>query len=202
MTDVGAAVHRRVHHRRVERLAALIGALVPENAVVVDVGSGDGLLAARLLAARPDLSIRGFDVLARNATHVPVDLFDGTHIPVADAGCDVALLVDVLHHTDDPGPLLREAARIAARCVIVKDHLREGFAAETTLRFMDRVGNARHGVRLTYNYLTRDAWQSVLTTSGLRAEQWEEHLRLYPPPADWLFGRRLHFLASLVPVAR
>jgi SAM-dependent methyltransferase len=114
----------------------------------------------------------------------------------------VALLVDVLHHTDDPGPLLRECARIASRIVVVKDHLREGLAAGATLRFMDWVGNARHGVRLPYNYFTYAQWQSTLAASGLRVARWEERLGLYPPLADWLFGRRLHFVASLETITR
>jgi SAM-dependent methyltransferase len=136
--------------------------------------------------------------LERDSTHVQVELFDGARIPLADASCDVALLVDVLHHADDAGALLAECARVARQAVIVKDHLREGFAAGPTLAFMDWVGNARHGVRLTYRYLTRAQWGELLARTGLRADRWEERLALYPPPADWIFGRRLHFVARLV----
>jgi SAM-dependent methyltransferase len=199
MTGAGDRLHRRlVHGRRVERLTSLIAALLPRDADVVDVGAGDGLLASRLLASRPDIRIRGFDVLERDATHVRVEQFDGARIPLADASCDVALLVDVLHHADDAGTLLAECARVAKQAVIVKDHLREGFAAGPTLAFMDWVGNARHGVRLTYRYLTRAQWGELIARTGLKADRWEERLALYPPPADWIFGRRLHFVARLV----
>jgi SAM-dependent methyltransferase len=202
MTGAGDRLHRRlVHARRVERLTSLIAVLVPPGARVVDVGAGDGLLASRLLAARPDISIRGLDVLARHPTHVPVELFDGAHVPLADASCDVALLVDVLHHAANAAALLAECARVARRAVIVKDHLREGFAAGPTLAFMDWMGNARHGVRLTYHYFTRAEWRRVMADLGLAADRWEERLALYPPPADWIFGRRLHFVARLVPAA-
>jgi SAM-dependent methyltransferase len=119
---------------------------------------------------------------------------------MADASVDVALLIDVLHHTDDPRPLLAECARVTRQAVIVKDHLREGLAAGPTLRFMDWMGNAGHGVRLPYAYLTHAQWNAVFGKTGLRAAWWEERLRLYPPAADWLFGRRLHFVAKLVPV--
>jgi SAM-dependent methyltransferase len=160
------------------------------------------LLASRLLARRPDVRIRGLDVLEREATHVPVAVFDGARIPLADASCDVVLLVDVLHHADDGGALLAECARVARQAVIVKDHLCEGFAAGPTLAFMDWVGNARHGVRLTYRYLTRAEWKELLARTGLAADRWDERLALYPPPADWIFGRRLHFIARLVLTAR
>ncbi len=197
MSLVGLLHRSGVHGRRVERLAARIAELLPPSARVVDVGSGDGLLAARLLRLRPDITVRGFDVLPRSSTHISVELFDGMHLPLADASCDVALLVDVLHHTDEPRVLLRECARIARHAVIVKDHLREGFAALPTLRFMDWVGNAPHGVRLPYHYLTRDEWRELLASERLTATRWDERIGLYPGVADRVFGRRLHVLAKI-----
>ena len=41
---------------------------------------------------------------------------------------------------------------MAARGIVLKDHTRNGLFSGSTLRFMDWVGNARHGVRLPYNY--------------------------------------------------
>jgi 2-polyprenyl-3-methyl-5-hydroxy-6-metoxy-1,4-benzoquinol methylase len=114
MTGAGDRLHRRlVHGRRVERLTSLIAALLPPDAHVVDVGAGDGLLASRLLASRPDIRIRGFDVLERDSTHVQVELFDGARIPLADASCDVALRVDVRHHPNYTRALLARCARVA-----------------------------------------------------------------------------------------
>jgi hypothetical protein len=37
--------------------------------------------------------------------------------------------------------LLREAARVAREAVVIKDHTKNGLAADATLRFMDRIGN-------------------------------------------------------------
>lgn len=192
---------RVVHTRRIERLVAHLGPLIPRSASVLDVGCGDGLLAARLQSARPDLRIRGLDVLTRPKTFVPVDLFDGENIPAGERSWDIVTCIDVLHHVDDPVRLLAECARVGRRAVVIKDHLREGWGAMTTLRFMDRVGNARHGVRLPYNYLSHAEWRSALGRANLSADVWDERLGLYPVPADWIFGRRLHFIARLVPVS-
>jgi hypothetical protein len=62
------------------------------------------------------------------------------------------MLADVLHHTTDPMVLLREAARVARRSLIIKDHRTSRIGAAVTLRFMDWVGNRPHHVPLTYNY--------------------------------------------------
>jgi len=68
---------------------------------------------------------------------------------------------DVLHHTPDPAALLREARRVGAHCLLIKDHNRNGLAAGARLRFMDWVGNARFGVALPYNYWTERQWREA-----------------------------------------
>jgi SAM-dependent methyltransferase len=186
-----------VHRRRVGVLASQIARLLPEGASVLDVGCGDGLVAKVIGELRPDAGLQGIDVMVRRTTHVPVTEFDGTTIPFADGAFDVVSFVVVLHHTDDPMVLLREAARVAAKAVIVKDHLLNGFLAERTLRYMDRVGNVKHGVVLPYNYWPRQRWMAAIETLGLRPTTWEEGLHIYPWPADWVFGRHLHFVTRL-----
>jgi SAM-dependent methyltransferase len=197
MTLLGRFHSGFVHTRRVTVLARHLAKLLPPNAYVLDVGCGDGALAALLLELRPDIRVEGVDVLVRPHTAIPVRPFDGVRIPYDDRSVDVVLMVDVLHHTDDPTVLLRESARVARREVLIKDHLREGFAARLTLRGMDWVGNARHGVRLPYNYLSRAEWDSAFDRSRLFVHRWQSALHLYPAPASWLFDRSLHFIAAL-----
>jgi SAM-dependent methyltransferase len=164
---------------------------------VLDVGTGDGLLAKLLSERRPDLSLQGLDVLPRAESHIPVQVFDGEHIPYADKSFDVVLFVDVLHHTRDAMALLREAVRTARRALVIKDHSLQGFAAGLTLRAMDMIGNARHGVSLPYNYWSPAQWDEAARTLQLRTDKKLTDLKLYPGVADWVFGRSLHFVAEL-----
>jgi SAM-dependent methyltransferase len=186
-----------VFQRRVMVIAGHLAALLPRNASVLDVGCGDGSLAKLIQDHRPDVRIRGIDVLVRPQTAIPVESFDGTHIPVADGSYDVVMFVDVLHHTDDPLVLLREARRVTRQSILLKDHTRNGFLAGPTLRFMDGVGNARYGVALPYNYWPREQWQAAFRELDLKVETWQQKLGLYPAWADWLFGRSLHFVARV-----
>jgi ubiquinone/menaquinone biosynthesis C-methylase UbiE len=125
-------------------------------------------------------------------------LFDGKRIPFDDDTFDAVTLVDVLHHADDPIQLLRESRRVSRRSVLIKDHTRTGILADATLRFMDRVGNARHGVALPYKYFSREEWDQAFAEVGLSIASWEKRLNLYPFPASVVFGRSLHFVAELV----
>ena len=188
---------RYVHTRRVRVLCELFAELAPRGARVLDVGCGDGLLSAMLLERRPDIRLEGVDVLVRPGTKIPVQEFDGRKLPYADASCDAVLFVDVLHHAVDPLGLLAEAARVASGAVLIKDHTLCGPLAGPTLRFMDRVGNARYGVAMPYQYWTRRQWQAALEVTGLKVDAWREDFQLYPAVVNWIFGRSLHFVARL-----
>ncbi|HLH53056.1 MAG TPA: class I SAM-dependent methyltransferase [Verrucomicrobiae bacterium] len=186
-----------VHPRRVRVLSEHFARLIPPESSVLDVGCGDGQLAAQIERRRPDLKFKGLDVLLRPNPGIPVTPFDGSTIPFASLSFDVVMFADVLHHTPDPTVLLREAARVARRCIVIKDHLLKGALAASTLRFMDRVGNKRHGVALPYNYWRHDQWMAAFNQLKLEVRQWHEKLGLYPFPANVLFDRSLHFIAEL-----
>jgi SAM-dependent methyltransferase len=188
---------RYVKGRRERALAASIAAVLPQHASVLDVGCGDGSLAVALLETRPDLTIRGLEVCERAGPRIPVTLFDGAHLPHADRAFDVVLFADVLHHTPHAEALLREARRVARQAIVIKDHTADGFLAWPTLRFMDRVGNARFGVALPHLYLGWAEWQLLFARLGVAVKSLERRLGLYPWPLSLLFERSLHFVARL-----
>src|SRR5690606_2338380 len=184
--------------RRVEVLARALAEAIPAGpGRVLDLGCGDGQVAAALMRRRPDLTVIGVDVLVRPVTHIPVTQYDGHTLPFADQSFDHVTIVDVLHHTDDPGAVLAEAARVAKTSVVMKDHLREGWLAGPVLRLMDWVGNRGHDVRLPYNYLDADQWRAAFDRARVIETSRQERLGLYPVPLTWLFERRLHFVSTL-----
>ncbi len=185
---------RRIEGRRTRILADRLSSAIPQKSTVLDVGCGDGRVAAEILRKRPDIAIEGVEVLVRDNVAIPVTPFDGSRLPFPDRQFDVVLLVDVLHHTKDPMVLLREAKRVARNCIVMKDHLREGVLGGATLRFMDWVGNFRYGVVLPYNYWERTQWKRAASKLAMSIELWNEKLHLYPWPFSLLFDRSLHVL--------
>ncbi|MGH9767492.1 MAG: class I SAM-dependent methyltransferase [Blastocatellia bacterium] len=183
--------------RRVRVLSDHLSELIPDGSSVIDVGCGDGRLAYAIASKLANVKIEGIDVLVRKQTFVPVSRFDGQRIPYDDNFFDMAMLVDVLHHTEDPSALLREAVRVARRSVLIKDHTCDGMLAFPTLKFMDRIGNERYEVTLPFNYYSKQKWLDVIESLGLRIGAWKNALKLYPWPASLIFDRSLHFISRL-----
>lgn len=194
---VGSMHGRVVAGRRVRAIAAAVAPLVDAGWRVLDVGAGDGRLGALVQRLAPGVRLEGYDVLPREDASIPVRPFDGRRLPVGDRSVDAVLLADVLHHTDDPMILLREAKRVARTAIIIKDHRTSRPLARATLRVMDWVGNRPHGVALPYNYWSFERWSAAFDELDLKLVHYQTDLGLYPRPVDWIFERGLHFVARL-----
>lgn len=188
--------------RRAQRLAEHLSALMPAGAVSgLDIGCGNGAVAASVQTLCPGLTFTGVETVVRGQTRIPVLPYDGSTLPFPDRSFDVSMLVDVLHHTDDPAAVLQEACRVSRQAIILKDHYCQSPFDASILRFMDWVGNKAHGVALPYNYLSRQEWTETFARAGCQAETVKEKLGLYPFPFTLLFDGTLQFVARLVPTA-
>lgn len=191
-------VHERyVFDRRIRSLCRHLVDCLPPESRVLDVGCGDGSLTSLIKSQRPDLTLEGIETMVRGSPAIPVKAFDGTRIPYGDSSVDMVMFVDVLHHAADPLALLREAVRVAKQGIVIKDHTRQGWLAGSTLRLMDWVGNARHGVALPYRYWTTSQWHEAFQQCGVSVVTWRTHLALYPWPVSLVFDRSLHVLVRL-----
>jgi SAM-dependent methyltransferase len=204
LARITTALHGRlVFGRRVRALAENIEAMLPSGTrTLLDVGCGDGTLARTIVARRPEVEPTGAEIRARPQTAIPVREFDGRHLPFADQAYDAVMLVDVLHHAEDPQLLLNEVARVAAKCVIIKDHITGAWLSHERLRLMDWVGNIGHGVPLRYAYWSPAQWAIGFQGAGMREVERRENLGLYGVPLNWIFERQLHFVSRLNPSHR
>lgn len=119
-------------------LAPTLAALLPRDAVVVDLGAGTGHLIAQLapfvdqvigVDREPSMLAIARQRLAELPAATPpaadqVTLIEAPleQVPLADASADLALLVLVLHHLPDPVAALAEARRLlrpTGRLVVV-----------------------------------------------------------------------------------
>jgi len=107
--------------------------LLTRGTTILDVGAGGGAIGG-YLTRKYGVSVTAYDVVApaqnvfscpaasqlHRCSRQPVHVFDGATLPVADRSFDAVLFNSVLHHAaHNASGLLREAARVSSRWVIV-----------------------------------------------------------------------------------
>jgi SAM-dependent methyltransferase len=187
-----------VSSRRCQRLSRALAGLIGDQEVGgLDIGCGDGAIAKQIESLLPRVKFTGADVIVRADALVEVIKYDGMNLPFEDKSFDFSMLVDVLHHTQQPALVLKEAARVTRSFIVIKDHYCENARDQAILAFMDWVGNRAHGVALPYNYQSRASWEGIFAACDLNKEEVVEALNLYPFPFSLIFERGLHFAARL-----
>lgn len=118
-------VSRRIiyHIKRRYRAAAMVGKIeryLNKNDRILDIGAGTCNICEILI--EKGLDVTPLDV--KNLSFVdnikPI-IYGGNKIPFEDNSFDVALILAVLHHLQDPEKMLLEAKRVSRRIVIIED---------------------------------------------------------------------------------
>jgi ubiquinone/menaquinone biosynthesis C-methylase UbiE len=132
---------------------------------ILDIGSGSCEVAKSLRDAGYDVT--PLDIV--NKSFYPdffPTLYDGKHLPFADNSFDIVLLITVLHHTKQPVEILREAARVAPRIIVMEDLYRGMFQKYMTFA-MDSVTN-REFFGHPHTNMTREQWEKVFQNLNLK----------------------------------
>lgn len=143
--------------------SAIVEALDLCGKRVADIGGGDGYSAIDLYDRSAPASIVSLDAavqalaVARNrAGSRPLTFLAASayELPFAGNTFDVALFRGVLHHLDDPGKAVREAARVARKVVVLEPN---GYNA--VLKIIEKVSryHREHGER-SFFAGTIDRW--------------------------------------------
>ena len=136
---------------------------------LLEIGAGQGLVAQALQQAS-GAQLTLVDVVDYNQTKLPLQTYDGLHLPFPDGAFDWSLLIFVLHHTPDPLPVLEEALRVAkAGTVIVENHV-DGALRQWFTRTIDSLPHYRYGVPPCYRAQTSDSWHTHFQKLPVRAE--------------------------------
>jgi ubiquinone/menaquinone biosynthesis C-methylase UbiE len=157
---------------RERRITSWIERWVPSGATVLDVGAGSGLLAQALTITR---GIRAtlVDVVDNNRSPFALRLYDGHELPFSRREFDIALLAFVLHHSADAAGTLAEAARVAARLLILEDTYR-GPHERLAMRWTDWILNRGHDIAPAWGQLRPQEWRTFVAGGPLRIVHAEE----------------------------
>lgn len=178
-------IHRfLIFNKRVEILSRFLADLLLENNSVLDIGSGDGLVAKTIMERKPGIKICGIDVIVRQNAYIPIKYFDGRHIPFPNDRFDTVMLIDVLHHTINPLELLRESGRVAKYNILIKDHIADFSLRRWALILTDWIANRPYGVPLPFNFQTLSQWKKIFNDINFKENDFVK-LDMYPFPFNF-----------------
>lgn len=197
---IAKPLHRvTVLGKRVERLSHWLSQFFQQDEFLkgLDVGCGSGEIAKNIQKLCPHIEFYGVDILARKDTVMNIIIFDGHRLPFKDKSLDFTILVDVLHHTDDPVIIMKECVRVSRKFILLKDHICESLWDRIRLSFMDWLHNSGYAVYLPYNFLSKEDWIQLYKESKVVCETKVDKLNLYSQPFSYIFDSTLHFVARL-----
>jgi 2-polyprenyl-3-methyl-5-hydroxy-6-metoxy-1,4-benzoquinol methylase len=189
-----------IYQRRIRAIANAISPLIPSGKIL-DVGCGNGELAAYLMSKRSDIEVIGLEVILRPNASIPTVAYGGGCFPFAHQAYSSVLIADTLHHIEAKEQVLEECLRVSRGSVIIKDHFYRNFWEHFLLRGLDIAGNAPYGVPSIFNYFTRESWQRTLKELNVEETyRIEEVPGQYPMPFQVLIGRNIQFIAKIARV--
>lgn len=92
---------------------------------ILDLGCGSGIIAEAFKEFF-EAEVTGVDIKDQRIFNIPFEIIDGKNLAFPDKSFDTVLINYVLHHSDEPTALLREAGRVAKKIIIYED-LSENF---------------------------------------------------------------------------
>lgn len=156
---------RSALRRRTAEIVADITPALVAGATVVDIGAGGCQIAAELM--RLGYTVTPLDVEDTSCIDgVHPVLFDGTVIPFGAKSFDVALLITVLHHTDNPDAILCEAARVA-RTIVIQEDIYDSAWRKYATYAMDSLVNLEF-IGHPHSNRTDKGWRGTFERLGLQ----------------------------------
>lgn len=138
---------------------------IPKGVELLDLGCGSGIVA-KAFRDFFQAKVVGVDIKDQRIFYVPLEIINGRDLPFPEKTFDTVLISYVLHHSDDPAVLLKEAKRVGRKIIIYED-LPEGFLAKiycklhglTFNKFFQKGGNA--------SFKTSEEWEKIFRETGL-----------------------------------
>jgi SAM-dependent methyltransferase len=157
---------------RADPIIASFASEIKPDSHIIDIGAGKGLLAQEV-ARRFDAHVTMVDVARYNQTDLPLTVCDSRALAFADNSFDYALLSFVLHHSQNPDQILREALRVARKVIVVENDVRGKIRGALT-RLIDSWPAIRYGTPPCHFTRTHEEWLAWFSQFPVEARVLQE----------------------------
>ena len=156
---------------------------ITKGSKIIDIGCGRGITTQEFRDYF-QAEILGVDVADQRVIDFPFQKIDGKNLPFSNDSFDVALLINVLHHADDPENLLNEAKRITKEKIIICEDLKgKGISQLANWLHRNTYRISAPFLRQPNNFHSREEWKRKFSKNGLKVS----FEKIFSQPFGWLY---------------
>lgn len=135
---------------------------------VLDVGSGTGLVAARI--SKVVAKLECVDVIDINKTKIPLKLYNGTDLPFPDKLFSKSICCFSLHHTLNQQRLLAEIKRVTKSNILIMEDIPIFFFDKISLKVHCWISRFKYqSSKLKFHSIAE--WLSMFNKHGLEVKE-------------------------------
>lgn len=174
-------IFSKIYERAARKMCSDCREFIEKGSKILDLGCGSGIVAKNFQDFF-QIEVMGVDIEDKRVVNIPFKIIDGKNLPFPENFFDVVLTSYVLHHSQDPIVLLKEAKRVSKDKVIVYEDLpTEGFLSKlicqlhnfTFNRFFQHQNN-----RLSFK--SDKEWEKIFNSIGLSISHKKRVKSFYP----------------------
>lgn len=157
---------KKIYEIGAERMIEDIEEFLKNQKKVLDLGCGSGVLAHKI-SKLFQVELLCLDIKDRRIFPVPFQKYDGRHILFPDKYFDLVLICFVLHHTQDPIAILKEAKRVGKKIIIFED-LPENFIGKLRCFLHLLFWNLFSFWKMKFNFFSENEWEEIFQKLNLK----------------------------------
>lgn len=163
------------------RFARRIQTIVGDDASILDIGSGVGRLAEAMKYVMPRATVVCTDIEDYNRSSVPFVVASGDSLLFEDKSFNASTIFYVLHHTDNPEGILREAKRVSKDKVIVQEDTYRNILEKISYELHIRSFQRKHHLSRIGPARKDEDWQRMFEQEGFTVDSMRRVHRLGRP---------------------
>lgn len=156
--------------RRAQDVVSVFAGWFGQTGTWLDVGGSWGFCASELKQRGWDTLV--VDVVKPAVQAVPVLIYPGDRLPFENESWDVVSMITMLHHVPDPAALVKEAARVSKKYVMLAEDL-DGFGGRFWTVLRDQIFNLEF-VGHPKQFRKENEWPVFFAEQGLTLVRFEK----------------------------
>ena len=161
-------IFSKIYEAAAKKMCQDCQSFIRKGSKILDLGCGCGIVG-KTFQDFFQAEIIGVDVKDYRILPLPFQIYDGFHVPFPDGSFDVVLINYVLHHSEDPIALLKEAKSATRDKIIIFEDLSEGFLSKLICKIHGSSFDKFFGNPAKTSFKTESEWEKIFKELGLNA---------------------------------